>query len=214
MSIKIKILLITLICSITSFCFLSIAPRISAANVVTIDGYDDDWDNIPKTFIGNSNNDKLASYYGSLYVENGVLYGYYSTNNKTKQMPVDHITLKVNNRTLQLNILSEDNTTYYPDGKTNINIYYKKDAILNSGVYFSNMQKDFLEFAIDLNELSTYTKIPAIQMSEFSLHNPSLGSEWVSVAGTSSFPYILSAIAFIFSVTGFFLIKNKKVREK
>lgn len=211
------------------------APRMSNGGIV-IDGYYDDWRNVPKTIIEWGNMDGPAvNHEGALLFGDDELYVYFGLNKKyiTDILRKSSNYLKVNGKTYVLKVLPVDSNGYplssdddrdLPGGIHTQYAVFIEDN-MNGGftkigtdvaytVYKDGSGKktmgDCLEFSMNIKQLADVLRIKPDEIREVSIQNTFLGG-WVSMVGGSTYALLFFLMALPIVMVGFYRYsKNKK----
>lgn len=197
---------------------------------IQVDGMYDDWDNIPKTEIGYGSNNEDCIHYGQMHTDGQRIYAHFQTSELyTSQMPIQLWYLTINGQQFALQIRPENNGsidwgTQMPTSEgthTNLKVfigYGSNNECDSQAVYTiydadhtTNTPGDDIEFSFSLERLSEITGIPVDQMGTISLSNPNLGDKSVTVAGSSTGPFVGVMAAFLLVVACY---KKKKGMKK
>jgi uncharacterized protein (TIGR04145 family) len=199
---------------------------VTYSGTIQIDGSYSDWNHIPHTDISWYLPDPNQVHQGALFLDGDILYGHYKMNDAYKmQMGVNFMDLTVNGKEVGLTIQKRtegDNYDWNMDMNnlplgvtTGLGVfyigypkYYLGEAAFT--VFDSNhLIGDEVEFAIDLNVVSKITEIPVESMREIKLFNPSIGSQNIVIAGSSS-GTVLGVILMVVVASGGVLCLKRK----
>lgn len=184
---------------------------------IVIDGMYQDWDQLPKTEITYTSNNKQCNHYGQLCTDGKYLYGHFKANELyTSQMQIQLWYLTINGQTfhMQMRPSRYDYTIPSSEGThTNLKVFlgYGSDNACDSNVIYtiydaSHAQDtlgDEIEFSISLEDIARITGIPQDQMGTITISNPNLGGQGVSIAGSSTGPVAGVAAALCMAVAYF-----------
>ena len=79
-------------------------------------------------------------------------------------------------------------------------------------VHGQGAKGDEIEFSLSLSKLAEYTGIDPDQMGTITIYNPNLGSQGVTIAGSSTAPWLGIAICLV-AVGGVTLYRRKKKKS-
>lgn len=227
---KIAIVVLLLCCGIVMGNDIKVKASTGVkTNRMRIDGNFEDWKDIPLTSIGYGGNNGEAVHKGALYIENDTLYGYFKMHDiYGAQMMVNMMNLTVNGRILQLitstknsdNQITWGNIYDFPVGVTKDLGIFTNDGGKN---YFgegafrvydaSHEPGDEFEFAISLDKLSKVMGIEVESMAEFSIGNPNIGSQVVTITGTPTGAMLGIGLS-LTAVAIWMFSKRKKIVER
>ncbi|PYG85020.1 hypothetical protein LY28_03380 [Ruminiclostridium sufflavum DSM 19573] len=219
-------------CTIIAAIFLVLLPSVVVAETqINIDGYFDDWTDKPHTefYYGtydNSDYEKVA-----IFSDNTSLYGHIKMSDLDGRYDSFIMNLYINNLyNVQFVIMCTDNNKEITWDKTikdlspgthfDLAVFYNQDytALLGDAALVINNSNhnpgDNVEFSIDYNKIRKYCdNIPVSEIKTITLTCASLGSQSVSLAGTSTAPF--TGILVTLFATGLVLIchKYRKIRK-
>ncbi|WP_310602463.1 Firmicu-CTERM sorting domain-containing protein [Anaerosporobacter sp.] len=190
-----------------------------AANNISIDGYPDDWANIPQTAIYyNSNNEKQWNY-AAVVAEEGYINCYVSfANFLSNSVPVIQYWISVNGNPIVLNLNYSDsngNIDYSMSKKLNnlsngvnggISVFAGYYPIYNVGdaaIYISNKGGTFLEFRVSIAMIEQLCGLPENTIENgatIEFYSPILGDQTVVVVGTSTGTFVGIGICVVVAI--------------
>ena len=86
------------------------------------------------------------------------------------------------------------------------------DLTIYDSVHGQGAKGDEIEFSLSLSKLAEYTGIDPDQMGTITIYNPNLGSQGVTIAGSSTAPWLGIAICLV-AVGGVTLYRRKKKKS-
>lgn len=203
---------------------------------LTIDGYFTDWDQLPEQEITYHSWNNTGNHNGSIYSDGDKIYCRFEMNRLYgSQMMVQVMYLKVDDQTIQLTIqgsrnqqIQYDSIIYnFPEGITGgINETNTALGVFTDGsqkiylgpaafcVYASNHNPgDECEFSIDLETLANYLGVEkeGLATAKFSINNPNIGSEWLTVVGSPTF--VVMGLTLVVPIALFGAYRTKQCRK-
>lgn len=193
---------------------------------IQIDGMYDDWSNVPKTELSYGGNNGQNIHYGQLYTDGEYLYAHFQTNDLYgSQMPIQSWSLVINGQTFALSILPvrdgaiDWSQPMYPNvegHQTNLQVFIGYYNACESNVVYTiydanhgvDTPGDEIEFSFSMKQLAEITGIEEDQMGTITIYNSNLGSQGVTIAGSSTGP-VASAVA-AFMLAGCYVIRKRK----
>lgn len=201
----------------------------SENSVIQVDGLYSDWTGIPHTGITWYSPDHNQVHLGALYRDGDILYGHYKMNDAYQtHMAVTYIELTINgsnkvdfmiqgknaSNEVDWNMLIQD----LPKGVTrSLGVFHNQNhkqymGDANFTVYDTRRSiGDECEFAIDLNVISKITGIPVENMREFTMYNPNIGRDAITIAGSST--GVIMGLAMAVTISGGSLLFYKKKKR-
>lgn len=211
------------------------SPTINPGDLVTggivIDGEFDDWSKYPVSIIGHNNNNSEANHRASMVVQGDNLYVHVKMSDLyTNQMPMQTWYITINDgATITADILTIKNNGQVqwglPQGNgihSNLGVFLQYNTSNSYGdasyVIYDSAHKragDEIEFSVDLDALSRLTGIPREDMRTISVTNPNIGSQSLTIAGTSTGTYLGVAICVLATLSSCYIaLKMDKNRTK
>lgn len=211
---------------------------------ITIDGYYEDWSNIPHTELTFGESDKANNHIGAIYLGEDGIYVHYKLNRLfTSHIRVDYMEVKINGNRYLLKVLPVDDSGNYDANRANQiqslgeGIYTDYGVFLcdvpNAPDYNNNMNGqaaitiyanprteqtlgDEVEFSLSYDRLEELTGIKQSEIRKVELYNPHLGNQWITCVGTSSGPLVGVGISIVAAVGLYYVLtrKNKRKEER
>ncbi len=195
---------------------------------IQIDGMYDDWAGVPKTMITYMGDNAECNHYGQLYTDGDTLYCHFKASDLYEQdMKLQIWNLTINGQSFALQIQPEkDGNVDWDSSKplsqgthTDLKVFvgYGSNNECDSNVVYTiydenhsrDTRGDEIEFSLSLSRLYELTGIEPEEMNVITLVNPNLGGEGVSIAGSSTGPWIGVIVAFG-ACTSVFISKRKR----
>lgn len=199
---------------------------LSVSSKIRVDGYYSDWSSIPHTKL--YFNDESKSNYGAMVIGENEIYVHYRMNNLTDyHMRVDYMELTINGTLYKLEIWPIDSNGNIVDSQipvqgrttgihTDFGVFlcsvpgtsqYRNDVngkmawTIYDSERTTTSKGDEVEFTISLAKLEELTGIKSSEIKSIQLYNPHLGSNRMVNVGSSSGPYILVLLVWIYLLT-------------
>ena len=215
------------------------ASDLEVTSDIVIDGYFEDWADIPHTELIYSDKDKASS--GAVYMGDDRLYVHYKRSYlyTDSLMRVDYIEFKVNDQEFKMEVLPVDDSGNYlsvPD-TLDVGLYTNYDVFLRDvqgneydrksvdgqvafRIYVERWgtkeegEGDEIEFSISYDKLEELTGIKQSEIRKVELYNPHLGAETITNVGTSSGPWFGIGISIVAAVGLYYALVRRKKREE
>lgn len=204
-----------------------IEENLTVSGNVQMDGLYDDWDDIPSTEIEYN---EYTKNYGQMFTDGEYIYAHFKMSNRyTDALNLGLWYLDINGKRYTIRIKPAKNgqidystpDPYKAGTYTNLKVFfeYGSNTECDSNVVYtiydtshgSEKPGDDIEFSFSLEKLSQYTGIPIDQMGTITLSNPNLGSEGITLAGSSTGPLVGITVAFLIALA--FFKKEKEMRN-
>lgn len=202
-----------------------------AAEEIQIDGYYDDWEQIPKATMSYGSHNNKEKHEGAVVMGEEYLYVYVRLSELySSQIPVNEYYITVNGKTVVLYILGKDekgnvNPDFNPYLLTNgtymneIGLFHRDNVTTSLGdaalTITDGTPNDTLEFRIPLSvleELYGYAEGTIKNGAEVSFYNPNLGAERIKLVGTSSGAVVGTVLCVASVGVALFFSKKRKQR--
>lgn len=200
-------------------------PSIALAeSSITIDGYYDDWADKPQTTVTYGGWNGLDVHNVSLFLDNGYLYGHIKMSDVDGHYDPTNVMNLIINDQYNLQFFIRKNNDNSGSGNVhklpvgiNLNLATfdnvgKKEYLGDTAITIydkNHSEGDDIEFCIDLESARSFCEnIPTDQMKSLTLNCPSLGSQEVTVTGTSTSPFL--GIAISLAALGLLMFFGKK----
>lgn len=206
----------------------SIDPGDLVGGDIQVDGYFMDWEGYPTTSIGYGNTNDNANHHAQIVVQGDSLYVHVKMSDLYgSQMQCQQWNISINGgSSIPLEIWGVDDSGKInwssPNGQgihNNLGVFlnYNRDTLTGNAamtIYENNhSQGDEIEFSVDINAIADAFGISREEIRTITLNNPNIGSASITVAGTSTGPFIGIAITLLASVAAYFIITRKSKRE-
>ena len=202
----------------------------NTSNIV-IDGYYDDWENVPGTEITygswGQGSDILEHHTTKLAKDDKYLYiNANMCDTYNQQIPLDDLRIIINGQeqAFFIRYVNDDGTPNW-DGsiynlaegiQTNVGIFKNGDARYNLGqaaVTIVKNKGDHFEIAIAFDELLKYYNVSESEVNngaKIEFYSPNIGPQRATIVGTSTAPYIGVAICVVAAAVTLFMRRNKR----
>lgn len=203
-----------------------------------IDGYYEDWNNIPHTEITYEGNNKTNNHTGALFMGEEYIFGHYKMNRLyTSYIQVHSMQIQINGTQYMLQMLPIDaqgnidwsasnqklqngiytNFAVYLSGVPGSSSHYNKVGQGAMTIYDSSHSEstpgDEVEFSISFQRLEELTGLKPAEIREIKLYNPNIGHEWLTCVGTSTAP-LVGILLSVFAAAGLYCIWNRGNKKK
>lgn len=204
---------------------------IVVTGALTIDGHYGDWEGYPKTTITYSSNNAECNHYGQLAISGDKLFGHFKANDLyTGNMQIQIWYININGRQFPIQIQNEsggriDWSKGMPTATgtyTGLKMFFGYSGgdelgsnvalTIYDSVHGQGAKGDEIEFSLSLSKLAEYTGIDPDQMGTITIYNPNLGGQGVTIAGSSTAPWLGIAICLV-AVGGVTLYRRKKKKS-
>lgn len=210
----------------------------AAASSIRIDGFFDDWAdkmhylvinwNMPQ----NQRNENNCRQFSALYDDNNIYFHVVMRKDGNEEFQSNEYHMEANGKEVIFVLRDKDNKNItFPNGdRTNrtqeIGVYYRQGQaagfsdltpIENSKAYLvvKDGQPDEVEFSIPVSAFETVYGKPVGEFTELTVWNPNLmESQKLTIAGTSTAPWIIAGIGAVIAVGGFVVYNRKKKKAQ